>query len=327
MIAFTICSNNYIPKAQVLAASIKLKGSLDEVYLVVADSTDETIDYHNLGFDKVIFPHQLEIDNLQWMLENYSIVEFNTALKPFAFQYIFSNTTHNTAYYFDPDIKVYKPLAEFESFWENTDVVLTPHALTPIPLDDKFPGDNLFLNHGSFNLGFIGLRRSDTATNLLDWWSKRLAEYCIIDLKEGYFVDQIWCNLIPIYYREKVTITNHPGWNAAYWNLHERNIVLAEDIFLVNNNNALFFYHFSSFDNNMISLSPGGVKARYSFQSKPELKALYQDYKNSLSSYNLVYFKSLVYFNGAYPLKPPSVPMHKRVSRKIKREIRNILHK
>src|SRR5829696_5044385 len=123
MIAFTICSNNYLPKAQVLAASLKARSAV-EVYLVLADNKSALVEYKNLGFDRVIFPEELPISNLLWMKENYNIIEFNTALKSFAFEFIFSETSCNSIYYFDPDIKVYQPLEAFEKYWSESNIVL-----------------------------------------------------------------------------------------------------------------------------------------------------------------------------------------------------------
>ncbi len=44
-----------------------------------------------------------------------------------------------------------------------------------------------------------------------------------IDLKKGLFVDQIWINFVPLFFK-KVRIFLHHEYNVAYWNLHERMI-------------------------------------------------------------------------------------------------------
>jgi hypothetical protein len=324
MTAFTICSNNYIPKAQVLCASIK-KLSPIPVYLFLADIKQQEIMYDTLGFDKVVFLEELPILNLQWMKERYNVIEFNTAIKPFAFQYILQTTPANAIYYFDPDIKVYQPVEAFEDLWKNQTIFLTPHALTPLPLDDKFPGENLFLNHGTFNLGFLAIRRAEVCNDFLKWWSDRLKEHCVIDLREGYFVDQIWCNLVPIYYKEHVKISDHPGLNVAYWNLHERRIGLVQNEFLVNNQVKLFFYHFSHFDINLRNLSPRPENSRFNFDNRPDLIELYLDYKLGLMQYKVSDFSTFKYFNGSYPVLPPAVPIYKRVIKRVKKEMANNL--
>lgn len=325
MTAFTICSNNYLPKARVLASSLKA-GSAAAVCLVVADEPSPAIDYGSLGFDEVIFPEALPIPDLQWMKEHYDIIEFNTALKPFAFQHLMAKGLGPELYYFDPDIKVYQPLEAFSAAWAGASVVLTPHVLSPLPFDGLFPGENLFLNHGSFNLGFIGLRNNDTGRQLVQWWAERMAQHCIIDLRDGYFVDQIWCNLVPLYWPGQTAVCRHTGWNAAYWNLHERQLSVEAGGFRVNGE-PLFFYHFSSFDSKLENLSPVPDQARYSFTSRPDMLPLYEDYKKDVARFEPARFADFRYFGGRFPVVPPPLPFYRRVARKLQREITNQIKK
>lgn len=314
MIAFTICSNNYLDKALILKDSLKEFDDLP-VYLILADSKSDIIDYDNLGFDKIITPDELGIKNLAWQMENYEIVEFNTALKSSAFEYIFQYTKTDLIYYFDPDIKLYQSLTEFEVHWKGASILLTPHILSPIPLDNNAPDENLFLNHGIYNLGFLGLKRSNTTFSFLNWWSSRLAEKCLIDLKEGYFTDQIWINLVPLLFKD-VSVIEHPGFNAAYWNLHERKIELVGGTFLVNNNLKLCFYHFSSFDFSLNRLS-SFKNARFNFENRPEILDLYLDYKKSVQKYTSLNYRTILYFNGKYPKNKPQKKIITRVKMKL----------
>ncbi|MRX75622.1 hypothetical protein GJU39_05925 [Pedobacter petrophilus] len=317
MIAFTICANNYLAKACVLLKSIKLHSNI-KVYLFLADNKADGIDYNSLGFDSVIVPEQLEIENLQWQLENYNIIEFNTALKGPAFKYLFLKTSADIIYYFDPDIKVYQPLESFNNFWNGKSILLTPHILSPIPFDGLFPGENLFLNHGIYNLGFLGLKRSVMANNFLNWWSERLAEKCIIDLNEGYFTDQIWITLVPLLFND-VTILGHPGFNAAYWNLHDRYIIFKDGKAAVNDAEELYFYHFSSFDVTLQKLVPSD-NARYNFNNRSEMTALYEDYLNDLKQFETANYKSFLYFDGLYPKpKGNNISLMDRIIRRIRR--------
>ena len=302
MIAFTICSNNYLVKAQVLLNSLKAHEEV-KVYLFLADQRSPAIDYLKIGFDKVITPEELEIPNLQWQLENYNIIEFNTALKGPAFKYLFSKTEEHILYYFDPDIKVYQPLSLFNNYFNGKSILLTPHILAPIPFDGLFPGENLFLNHGIYNLGFLGLRRSEITNNFLIWWNERLANKCIIDLKEGFFTDQIWVSLVPLLFKD-VSVIEHPGFNVAYWNLHDRKIEYTGNNIKVNKTEDLFFYHFSSFDPQIEKLIPA-ENARFDFINRNEMLKLYQDYLSDIIKYSDTNYHSIQDYNDYYPkIKP-----------------------
>ncbi|RFZ95597.1 hypothetical protein D0C36_08795 [Mucilaginibacter conchicola] len=314
MIAFTICANNYIPKAQVLASSIRNTSSIP-VYLVLADSLNDTIDYSLLNFDGVITVEELGIPNLQWMKENYHVVEFSTAVKSFAFTYFFEKTSADHVFFFDPDIKVYSPLQDLAAYWDHASVLLTPHILTPIPFDNKFPGENLFLNHGIYNLGFLGLKRGDVTNTLLAWWSARMKENCIISLAHGFFVDQLWFNLAPSLFGDAKVI-EQPGCNMAYWNLHERDVTLSDGQFRVNNQ-PLYFYHFSGLDTSLTHICTT-TDYRYTFHEKPGLKLLYQDYVDNINQFTPGLFSNIKYFDGKYPILPPTPSLFQRLVKKIR---------
>ena len=318
MIAFTICSNNYLAKAKVLLDSIKSRENV-AVFLFLADQRSEKINYELLGFDDVIFPTDLEIPNLQWRLENYNIIEFNTSIKAKAFEYLFKISAAETIYYFDPDIKVYRKLGDFDMYWKDKSILLTPHILSPPPFDGCFPEENLFLNHGIYNLGFLGLRKTSTSEAFLEWWACRLQTKCIIDLKDGYFTDQIWFNLVPLFFKD-VEVLVHHGFNVAYWNLHEREVHFNNGHPTINDKVDLFFYHFSNFDPHLIRLMPS-EKMRYNFDDKPEVLTLYKDYHDNLNMNSYLNEISIPYYNGNYPLKKTQNSILKRLIVKISRVI------
>ena len=318
MIAFTICANNYIYKAQVLADSIKLTSAIP-VYLVLADERSNLIDYSLLNFTGIIYPEDLPIPNLQWMKENYDVVEFSTAIKSFAFTYFFEKTASDHVFFFDPDIKVYQPLQDLRVFWDNASILLTPHILTPLPFDNKFPGENLFLNHGIFNLGFLGLKKGKVTNALLNWWNDRMAEHCIISLTYGFFVDQLWFNLVPGLFGE-TTVIRHPGCNMAYWNLHERQLTTADGKYQVNHQ-PLIFYHFSGVDMSLTHICKT-ANYRYSFDEQPALKILYQDYLDHSNHFDPSKFNNISYFEGKYPIAPPQPTLFQRIIKRIKMHIK-----
>jgi hypothetical protein len=141
---------------------------------------------------------------------------------------------------------VLQPLAEVRRAVESAGIVLTPHTLAPIPRDGLRPSEEGILNTGVFNLGFLALRASDDASRLLEWWGARVREACGIDYVCGMFFDQKWIDLAPAYYPATV-ILRHPGYNVAYWNLHERPLERGDASFFARGE-PLVFFHFSGFD-------------------------------------------------------------------------------
>ena len=79
------------------------------------------------------------------------------------------------------------------------------------------PTEQDLLYNGTFNLGFIAVRRCAEGARLLDWWEERCLGLGFSEGRSGLFVDQKWINLAPGLF-EGVAIERHAGCNMAYWN-------------------------------------------------------------------------------------------------------------
>ena len=76
--------------------------------------------------------------------------------------------------YFDPDIRLYGSIAPILGRLADADIILTPH-LTGWLDDGGHPGELAILQSGSYNLGFIALRRSAVAQKFVQWWQGKLS--------------------------------------------------------------------------------------------------------------------------------------------------------
>jgi hypothetical protein len=276
-IAFTLCSNNYLAQASLLVDSF-LKHNPDyRFYIGLIDVQDASVMYpqhpnlHVLPFEKVIDAAQLA-----YMASVYKIVELNTSAKPFYIDYFFRQFADCTVIYLDPDIYVYHAFTEIERLLSENDFVITPHCLTPIPLDDKMPQERSFMKYGTYNLGFIALRNSPEGRAYIQWLKERLAVLCYSEVQLGVYVDQSWVNFLPVFFK-KVCVSHHPGMNAAFWNLHERQFSVKDGQLYVNGDYPLLFFHFSSFrTGNWQQLAAG--QTRYTTTSRPDIKDLFEQY-------------------------------------------------
>jgi len=193
------------------------------------------------------------------MARQYKIVELNTAVKPFYFRYLFDSFADaESIIYLDPDIFIYNSFEYVENCLQVNDIILTPHACSPVPLDNKKPGERSYLKYGIFNLGFLAVTRSENTDIFLKWLADRLYDYCYMEVNLGMYVDQLWINHVPVYF-SKVCISKHMGLNCAYWNLHERYFSFANNSYFINKTFQLLFFHFSALDvynTNITSLEP-----------------------------------------------------------------------
>jgi hypothetical protein len=278
-IAFTICSNNYLAHAKTLVDSIIQHNPDCKVFIGLVDKMSPEIDYSFFGNATIIELNESVIPGYDDMIARYNIVELNTAVKPFLFEYLIKNHAPAFIYYFDPDIRVFQRLDYLHEHLKTQAIVLTPHFYTPIPIDGKYPFENLALNYGIYNLGFIGLNAACSETkDFLKWWAERTFKLGYSRVHEGFFVDQLWINLVPLFFK-KVKILEHHGCNMAPWNLHERKIKSynSDGTILLANGEYLIFYHFSSYDFKN-SGSPSKYYNRYDFNTMPEIRKLYDDY-------------------------------------------------
>src|SRR5688572_5575766 len=168
-IAFTICSNNYLPKAIILGNSLLENNPAITFAVIIMDRKSKKIDYGPLRHFELIYIEDI-FPQVSQLRGKYNIIEFCTAVKPLIFQYFLSKKDYDIVLYFDPDIKVYNKLDPVFEQLKSCQIVLTPHILTPIPSDGFYPDDNAFLIYGIYNLGFLGVRKGKESAKMLEWW-------------------------------------------------------------------------------------------------------------------------------------------------------------
>lgn len=295
-IIFTVCTNNYLAQASVLAKSIKDIAPDYSFYLFLADEFNEQIDYD--GFENINFINwqTLPID-CEDLKKKFDVVELNTAIKASCFKYIFSTFSPNIVHYFDPDIRLFASLENLDKHFENGSILLTPHIFSPIEWKDGSPNENLFLRHGLYNLGYLGLKMSQATEALLNWWEDRCLKMGFNNPKYGFFVDQLWMNYIPMFYPEETHIILDRGCNVGPWNLHERSLSTKDSSFLVNETSSLLFYHFSSYNHQQHEISK---HYRYTFASNPDVKPVYDIYHKEMIEARVEKFET---FKWAYGKK------------------------
>ncbi len=242
--ACTIVCRNYLAQARALFESLREREPAARLYLLVLDAEPDTVEVD--AAIEVVSPGRLPIPDFPSMSFKYGVVEFNTAVKPYFLSLLLDAYGEEEVVYFDPDILVTRRLDELRDALASSSIVLTPHITTPIPEDGLTPSEPDIMVSGAYNLGFIGLRATSETRRFLSWWARRLEDGCRIDVSHGLFTDQKWIDLVPGLFPD-TTILRHPGYNVAFWNLHEREIERAEGRYLVNGLPAAFF-HISGFD-------------------------------------------------------------------------------
>jgi hypothetical protein len=271
-IVFTSVANNYIPKARILAESLK-KFHPDWYFILLINDKNLGNEY-NYGdfFDEILNINELDIPNFNKWCFRYDVEEICTAAKPFAFLKIFEKYKPDFITFIDPDIKIFNKLIELEKILELNDIILTPHLASP-ETDKNLIVDNELsvLKHGIFNLGFLSVNNNENGNKFIQWWRERLYDFCLKDYNLGLWTDQKWINLAPCYF-DKIFILKDAGYNVATWNASKRIISEKNSVFYVNDK-LLRFYHFTGYDS-----GDGKIEVKKYLKFNPLLKKIWDQY-------------------------------------------------
>ena len=245
---FTSITANYLPKARVLAESVKSLAPEVQFHLVLSDVLPPGFEIAGEPFDSVILATDLAATVTPGWLFSHTVVELCTAVKGLSFEYIFDQVGADKVFFFDPDMVVFDRFHELVGALDHSSILLTPHQTAP-ECDDEAIMDNEMasLIFGVFNLGFLGVRNDEEGRRFSGWWRDRLLRYCHDDRPRGLFTDQKWVNLAPCYF-DGIQVLRSPAFNVATWNLSQRRATGSVTEGILINGEPLGFYHFSGFD-------------------------------------------------------------------------------
>ncbi|NVJ86811.1 MAG: glycosyl transferase [Algoriphagus sp.] len=321
MIVFTLCSNNYLSHAASLGDSI-LKFDPNVNFIIgLVDKININIDYTQFSDFEILPCFDLGYAEFDDMLSRYNIIEFNTAVKPFYFEYLFRTRPEvDRIYYIDPDILFYQSISNLENSWDGASALLTPNL---IYLPEKtVRGELASLKHGINNLGFVGIARCEEGLKIVSWWKERLTHYCQLDKCRGIFVDQKWIDIAALFFLNMKSI-KHPGWNMAWWNLSERNLKKMEETYFVNSIDfPLIFFHFSGFKPGVQTITERIKSSEFDMESEGALRELFDNYEIKLKS------RGYDQLSGIKPsLKFRETPneLKHRIGRKLKSKMTNAI--
>lgn len=235
----------------------------------------------------------------------FDLVELQTTLKPFAFQYTFKEFNADAAIYLDNDIWVTSSLGEIENELIARSAVVTPHCATPIPRDGRKQTDKNVLSSGVFNFGFVAFRKTDATEKFLAWWAERLTLYGFVDPPKSMFYDQNWGMFIPAFFdHEDYMVLRDLRYNIAYWNLHERGagLNMKDGIpHLINDetgeNEKVVFMHFSGisvlerYDMEGISRHQN----RFTLHDFSQISDVFDAYMEKISAHYTLHFRNVPY--------------------------------
>ncbi len=298
-LAFTICTLSHLAQAKTMADSL-IKNNPD--YQIIIGLFDK-VGQHDVSLVShytLIEINEAQVPQFEQLFDRYTPFEMSCLAKPYLAGWLLQQYPQaQKLLYFDSDILFFDNLTSIEAELEKHSIVITPHVTQPM-VGDGLPRLRNFLNAGLYNGGFFAIRRCDESLHFLEWWQDRVRHEGYFNFAEGMFVDQLWLNYVPLFY-PNVLISKNPGYNMAYWNMHEREVSRQNGRFVVNQSYPLVFFHFSGYHlSNPNDLSVH--QNRYTFANRPDVKPLYDIFKQSLIDNKDTDFRKLpnAYHNPSY---------------------------
>ncbi|MBP1617532.1 MAG: hypothetical protein H6Q14_1359 [Bacteroidetes bacterium] len=311
---FTICAKNYLAQALTLKESIYKHNKGVDFFLFLADEKTAAVsDIELVALDDSWLP------NWKSLAFKYNVIEFSTSIKPFCFSKLFEQG-YDKVIYLDPDIYVTDNLEEIFSSLDNYSMVVTPHYNH---IETNYTGsvtEEELLFVGIYNLGFGAIRNNVVGKQIVEWWKNRLYDKCYADKEDSLHVDQRWIDFLPGFFPDDVLISHHAGVNIAIWNLHERQLIIQDSKYViqdfrVDKEYPLLFFHFSGFDPYNRTVI-NRRHPRFNIDVFPSFIPIIEEYANLEYKNGYDKFSKLKYSFNAYDSGETVLPLHRRLYRR-----------
>ena len=247
----TVTATNYLPFVLVLAHSLKQHMPDARLCVLVTDASPTVISTIRAKFGEdiaFIGCDDLAVNWLDAARDYYSVLEFSSACKVLALDYQLRVRGESQCCFIDPDMLV---LGDFRPMLDaaNTDILLTYHALKPYPEDGESPNELELVVSGAINGGLIAMRRSPRQMEALAWLVTKTRAHWFVSPIHGMYADQHWLGFLPQFYGDVTHVLREPAINIAYWNLHERPLVMENGAAMLAGNptRPALLFHFSGF--------------------------------------------------------------------------------
>lgn len=303
---FTSFTFSYLNRARVLFTSLRKYHPEWELVALITDEPPPSYAFRveREPFDKLVYATDLGIKNFDSWIFRHTVVEVCTAVKG-PYMRLACDSGADAVVYLDPDTCLFGSLDPLLSILQTSDIVLTPHTITPETARDAIIENEIGpLQHGAYNLGFCAIKTSGEGARFANWWSDRLLNYCYEDLKRGLFVDQKWCDMVPAFF-DNVKILRDPGYNVASWNLSNREVAIHEDGSITVNGSPLRFWHFTK------AGSTADVMTRRYAQANYTVYELWNWYNRSLAEATEPAIPSHYWAYSSYDDGTPIQPHHR----------------
>ncbi len=287
--AFTVVTPNYLSHAWSLKKSFLQHNPEAAFFIGILGNESHC---PGMNIENCYFLDSLHDSRIEGMLGRYQPFEMNCALKPFFASCILEQHANvQRLIYLDSDMYVFGPFASLT----DAAITLSPHRTKYtyyLPEPKNYSIISL-TRYGVYNAGYFEVQRKAEAFAFLEWWKQLLEHTGYEKPEEHLFGDQLWLNLVHSFF-DDVYVNKNPGYNVALWNLIERQVEERDGIYFVNSK-PLVLFHFSKYNMAEPDRMVNYTEPYLTFANFPELKTIYQKYREGLLEAGYEKYKSIPY--------------------------------
>lgn len=240
----TITTTSYLPRAIVLARSIKKQMPGVKVVVCIVEEKVPGVAKSLMGcFDDLVLAKDLGFTDFIRFIFRYNQAQGANACKAQFMIYLLK--TYQSYRYFiflDSDTKSYGPLDDLIEHLKTDEIVISPHFIGFSP-ENTFYQLGVVHESGVFNTGLYAIKRGASSQAFLQWWANILLNYCFKDPNKGIWNEQKWLDLAPGIF--EFYVQKDPGYNVGPWNFHERHLTVSDHGSYMVNGRSLRVFHFS----------------------------------------------------------------------------------
>ncbi|HVU16763.1 MAG TPA: hypothetical protein VHD32_07550 [Candidatus Didemnitutus sp.] len=176
--------------------------------------------------------------------------------------------------YLDADLYFFGPPSGVFAEQGSASVGIVPH---------RFPARLKELErHGIYNVAWVSFRRDAEGRACLDWWRERCLEWCYDRFEPGRYGDQGYLDEFPRRFHS-VTALQHPGINAAPWNVDGARFSAADGQVRIDDC-PLFFFHFQGIREIVADWFDPGFRPYQTRFTEPLRELVYRPYLRALAT-------------------------------------------
>jgi hypothetical protein len=279
----TLFDINYLSRGIALYESLRKYEDFFTLYVLCLD--EETQNYFDDYHEKYKHIQTISLADLEKFdhdllkaKSDRSKVEYYFTLSPCLPYFLLRHFNLSHICTLDADILFYNSTDSIFKHLEDHSIIITPHNFSKsIKELDK---------HGLYNVSFQIFKNDKWGFACLEDWKKKCINWCrdILDLENQRFCDQLYLNVWPAQYAEKLYVINNTGAGLAPWNLNNYKIYQQDQLYWVNQSRLIYF-HFHGFKILGEKFATNEFRT-YRVRENQHILSLYRNYWEILESIN-----------------------------------------